>query len=163
MFLFLVSIIEFGLGAALHFVYDMLPYPVIASFAPINESIFEHVKLVFYSMLIIGIFVMVFIENQTLYTPTSLLIGTVISMLLMFMIYYFYRYGFGIESMFYDVMLLLAVQLIGNVVSKIIFNHQFELQNSIVVWSYLIIIIFILLGTFMPPNIPMFIEGNPIY
>lgn len=38
-------------GACLHFVYDLLPNPVTAIFSPISESLWEHVKIVFWPLL----------------------------------------------------------------------------------------------------------------
>lgn len=39
-------------GTAMHFVYDMLPNPVTAILAPVNESIWEHLKLLFWPYLV---------------------------------------------------------------------------------------------------------------
>ena len=38
-------------GACLHFLYDFLPSPVTALIAPVNESIWEHLKLVYWPYL----------------------------------------------------------------------------------------------------------------
>lgn len=35
-------------GVLLHFLYDWLPLPVIGLFAPVNESVWEHLKLLFW-------------------------------------------------------------------------------------------------------------------
>ena len=38
-------------GACLHFLYDLLPNVVTALFAPVNESIWEHLKLIYWPYL----------------------------------------------------------------------------------------------------------------
>lgn len=38
-------------GTCLHFLYDLLPNPVTALFSPVNESIWEHLKLVYWPYL----------------------------------------------------------------------------------------------------------------
>ena len=38
-------------GTALHFLYDVLPNPLVALFAPVNESVWEHLKLLYWPML----------------------------------------------------------------------------------------------------------------
>lgn len=38
-------------GACLHFLYDLLPNPVTALFSPVNESIWEHIKLIYWPYL----------------------------------------------------------------------------------------------------------------
>lgn len=39
-------------GACLHFVYDLAPNAVTAVFSPINESLWEHLKILFWPLLI---------------------------------------------------------------------------------------------------------------
>ena len=34
-------------GSALHFLYDLWPNPLTAVFAPVNESVWEHLKLLY--------------------------------------------------------------------------------------------------------------------
>ena len=38
-------------GAALHFLYDVWPNPLTAVLAPVNESVWEHLKLLYWPML----------------------------------------------------------------------------------------------------------------
>ena len=38
-------------GSALHFLYDLWPNPLTAVFAPVNESVWEHLKLLYWPML----------------------------------------------------------------------------------------------------------------
>jgi hypothetical protein len=39
-------------GAALHFLYEAVPNPLTALISPINESVWEHLKLLFWPMLL---------------------------------------------------------------------------------------------------------------
>lgn len=39
-------------GTALHFLYEVVPNPLIALFSPVNESVWEHLKLLYWPMLI---------------------------------------------------------------------------------------------------------------
>ncbi|MBQ1264847.1 MAG: hypothetical protein IIY04_05445, partial [Oscillospiraceae bacterium] len=39
------------IGTGMHFLYDLLPSPITAVFAPVNESIWEHLKLSFWPFL----------------------------------------------------------------------------------------------------------------
>lgn len=38
-------------GAALHFLYDVWPNPLTAVLAPVNESVWEHLKLLYWPFL----------------------------------------------------------------------------------------------------------------
>ena len=39
----------------LHYLYELLPCFVVSIFAPVNESIFEHMKIIFSSILLSGV------------------------------------------------------------------------------------------------------------
>ena len=41
-------------GTLLHFLYDWLPVPLVGLFAPVNESVWEHLKLLFWNVLAAG-------------------------------------------------------------------------------------------------------------
>ncbi len=49
---FWVFVITSLAGTALHFLYDLWPNALTALFAPINESVWEHLKLLFWPMLL---------------------------------------------------------------------------------------------------------------
>lgn len=42
------------LGAAWHFFYDWVPLPLVALAAPVNESVWEHLKLLYFPVLLVG-------------------------------------------------------------------------------------------------------------
>ncbi len=42
------------LGVLLHFLYEWLPNPLTALLAPVRESLWEHVKLIFWPLLLAG-------------------------------------------------------------------------------------------------------------
>ena len=57
-----VSII---LGTILHFLYKWTgANPIIASFSAVNESVWEHLKLVFFPMTLVGIIEYLFIKEK---------------------------------------------------------------------------------------------------
>ncbi|HWS42191.1 MAG TPA: DUF6512 family protein [Pseudoflavonifractor sp.] len=53
---FLVFLVALAAGVALHFVYELLPNVVTALLAPVQESLWEHVKLVYWPLLCAGLF-----------------------------------------------------------------------------------------------------------
>ena len=42
-------------GSCLHFFYELLPSPLTACFAPVNESLWEHLKLLYWPYLVAGL------------------------------------------------------------------------------------------------------------
>ena len=60
----IVTILELILGTLLHFIYEWSGNnAIIASFSAVNESVWEHLKLVFYPMLILGVIEYYFVKN----------------------------------------------------------------------------------------------------
>ena len=47
--------ILFGLCSLLHFGYTIMPNPISAIFFPVNESIFEHMKMIYTSVLVFSL------------------------------------------------------------------------------------------------------------
>ena len=45
-----------GLGVLLHFLYAWLPNPLTALFSPVRESLWEHLKILFYPLLAAALF-----------------------------------------------------------------------------------------------------------
>ena len=41
-------------GVCLHFLYDLLPCPVTALFSPVRESIWEHLKVIYFYVAIVS-------------------------------------------------------------------------------------------------------------
>ena len=39
-------------GTGLHFLYPLLPIPLVALFAPVSESVWEHLKLLYWPFLV---------------------------------------------------------------------------------------------------------------
>ncbi len=52
--LWLVSVAILGTGW--HFLYNVLPCPLTALLAPVNESVWEHLKLLFFPPLLVSVF-----------------------------------------------------------------------------------------------------------
>lgn len=156
--IWIVTFIEFLIGAILHFGYDIFPSAFMAIIAPVNESIFEHLKLVLYPMLLIDIFLWYRYYHKDKRLLTPMLIGIVVGMMSVVLIYYFYHYGLGIDSLIADIILLFVAILIGNKVMLVANLHHWQIDERQVIVLVLIMIILFSILTFLPPDIPIFIE-----
>lgn len=45
-----------ALGVLLHFLYNWFPHPLTALFSPVRESLWEHLKIMFWPLLLAGLF-----------------------------------------------------------------------------------------------------------
>ena len=81
-------------GAALHFLYDVWPNPLTAFLAPVNESVWEHLKLLYWPFLAAA-FVLARGADDARGRWCGLLVGLLATPLLLLGAYYPLRYGFG--------------------------------------------------------------------
>jgi len=155
------------MGSAFHFVYDLTgKIKLVGIFVPINESVFEHLKLAFYPV-IIWYFAFYFIYKRKLNLKfskvfTLMTISILISIILILALYYTYTGALGISSTFLDIFIyFLAITIAQLIIIKfykrIIFTtSKFYLSLAIIITLAVSFTIF----TFYPPNIPIFIEKN---
>lgn len=88
-------------GTLLHFVYDWCGQNTfVGLFAPVNESTWEHMKLIFFPMLIIDSFIWWKLRESFPYLGSSLLSGLLIGTWLVPVLFYTYRgiLGYGISA-----------------------------------------------------------------
>ena len=151
------------MGTLFHFVYDLLgKIKIFGIIFPINESVFEHLKLSFYPLIIW------YISTYFIYKKKLNLVfkkwfifmtfSILISIFLILSLYYIYTGAFGINSPIIDILIYLfaitAAQLIvNNLYYKIILrNYHFLASIVIIIILFTIFTIF----TFSPPNFPIF-------
>lgn len=152
---FFVSI----LGTLSHFFYTWLgKNPMIALFSPINESTWEHMKLLFFPMLIYTIFLIYKFQNNHC-LATSMLTGTIAGTLLIPILFYTYSgvLGFNIAaidiSTFY-ISVIFAFILTYHLLKK---NTICQYKNVLLLFTTVIAISFFVF-TFIPPNLGIFIS-----
>lgn len=153
------------LGSGWHFLYDILgKSDLVAWCAPINESIWEHLKLTLYPVLIVMLILygLHFIPCGPSIHKVILMISAsvCISDLIIVSIYYVFSGGFGLTGMAIDLTAYGIGILVGQLLSAI---HLLPLRQ-IPKWVYSIGYIF-LIGLIMitavfsynAPDLPIFI------
>ena len=90
------------LGTGLHFLYAWRPIPLFGLFAPVNESVWEHLKLLYWPFLVVcGVL------SHWAPSPVSFWGAACGSLLAMPPVllgsWYTARYGFGVESTAFDI------------------------------------------------------------
>ncbi|MBE6955022.1 MAG: hypothetical protein E7449_03815 [Ruminococcaceae bacterium] len=108
----LTFIFTVALGSAMHFFYDWLPIPLVGLFAPINESVWEHLKLLFWPFLIGCIFLQRTSKNRQAFWGAALAASLVMPLFLTGM-YYLLNGGFMVESLPVDLALYALTMLLG--------------------------------------------------
>lgn len=98
-------------GSALHFLYDLWPNPLTAVFAPVNESVWEHLKLLYWPFLAAA-FVLTKDEADGRKSWCSLLAGLLGTPLLLLGTYYTLLSGFALYGLPLD-LILYALAMAG--------------------------------------------------
>ncbi len=99
-------------GFALHFLYDALPGVLTALISPVNESVWEHLKLLFWPTLLAA-----FVLSQHNDRPHRLWASFFCALLTMPLflvgVFYLLKSGFGVESLFIDIGLYFVTMFLG--------------------------------------------------
>ena len=159
--------IIFALCFPLHFLYDWFPNIISSIFLPVNESIWEHMKILFTATLLYSFIDKIILKKLNVNYNNyclQLFISAFISIPI-YLIIYLPIYNFIGENMFVSIFLLLIVYIIMQYISyKIMQKKETKIPNYI--FSILIIltyIIFIYL-TYNPPQNYIFYDSeNEIY
>lgn len=98
------------LGVLLHFLYGWLSNPLTALLAPVRESLWEHVKLIFWPLLLSGA-ILTGKDSGAVRAPW--LLSALVSSLVMLAVAYVYHIFLRGESMAFDIGLYAAALTLG--------------------------------------------------
>ena len=150
-YILISSIIIFCLCFPAHFLFDIIDNDIIAAIFPTNESIFQHMKMVFSCFFFFYIILFVLrrkFDFQNIFLTN--LVSSVTSITIFLIIYLPVYLRFG-ENMIFTFILLFTTILLGQMVGSIFLKKEdYRVINTISI--ILIAIIFIINGylTYQP-------------
>ena len=100
----IVGLLSILAGSVLHFLYDLWPNPLTAVFAPVNESVWEHLKLLYWPFLAAA-FVLTKGETDGRNSWCGLLAGLLSAPALLLGAYYTLSAGFTLHGLPLDLAL----------------------------------------------------------
>lgn len=165
--LFINTIIIFLSLFLFHNIYNLFPNFLTSFLFPVNESLFEHLKLMFTSEIIISLITLLILKLKNIKFSNyilGLLIGVIVTISLFFLIYLpiYNRYG---ENLILTMTIYLITLIVGNSIFYLISKRKHNyLINSISL--VIIIVITGILGylTYNPVKTPFFFDPiNEIY
>lgn len=146
------------LGSILHFVYSWTNSSVlVAPFSAINESTWEHMKLIYFPMLIYALIQSRFLKDNNNYWCIKL-IGILTGLTLIPVLFYTYNGVFGKSPDFVNI----AIFFVAAAVAFLIENYLFKKGNLQCKYNKIAFFIIIFIGvlfvifTFIPPELPLF-------
>jgi membrane-bound acyltransferase YfiQ involved in biofilm formation len=146
-------------GTLLHFIFDWSNGNRFAAlFSGVNESVWEHMKLLFFPMFLVAVLENCFLGKKYENFMTVKLRGIILGSVLIPMIYYTYIDALGVSADWFNISIFFIANAAGYIYeSKLIIKDKKTLLSS----TASIVILFILAGvyfvfTFYPPHIPLF-------
>ena len=147
-------------GTILHFLYQWTgENGFIASFSAINESVWEHLKLVFFPMLVAGIIEYFFVKEVTNNYLEAKTIGIFTSIAFIVVFFFTYTGILGTNFFLIDILTFVISILLGEWVSYKLMIRDDESTVITKVLSIVIIAILLLsfiICTYIPPMVNLF-------
>lgn len=151
------------IGCLMHFAYEWSGnLTIVGVFAPINESIWEHLKMTFWPMLIWWIVGYFIINKRESISADQWFVSCAVSQLVcplaIISFYYTYTGALGIESLILDIFSL----FLGVAAGQLLALHVFQYAKSSRFCLYFAIVVLALMAaaftvfTFATPYIPLF-------
>ncbi len=150
------------LGSFLHFLFELTGYfPPVGAIAAVNESVWEHLKLGYWPLMLFTLIEYKFIKKEVNNIAFAKLIASLV--IVVFIITFFYTYTaiLGEDFLFLDIISFILSIVIAQLVSyKILTLKKFSNKISIISILGLIILgLLFILFTYFPPHLPLFQEG----
>ena len=156
----LIIFIMFAFSFVAHFAYDIFPNAITSIFFPVNESVWEHMKIIYISV-IIGSIIEYFIyrkydsyQNYLINIPIISILGIILYLFLYYIIRMFID-----ENMFVSISLLFIVYTIIEIISYYILNASI-IKYQKIIGLILIIASYIAFAylTYNPPVKDLFLD-----
>ncbi len=163
----IVILTSLVLGTLLHFTYEWSGKNVIiASFSAVNESTWEHLKLVFYPMLLATIIEYIFVKNVANNYLEAKTIGIFTAISFIVISFYTYTGILGTNFFLIDILIFAISIILGEYVAYKLMKRENESNIKTKILA-VIIMIFLLISfivcTYNPPKVNLFrdpVTGN---
>lgn len=148
------------LGTLSHFFYEWSgDNRVIALFSPVNESTWEHMKLVFFPVLLWSLFMPPAIRKAYPSLRPALLAGNLIGTFLIPVLFYTYSGVLGRNVSFIDIAIFfIAVAAVFYTARKLKSSDRIYRMRKLIAALTVLLALAFFLFTFLPPDIGLFRE-----
>jgi hypothetical protein len=156
----MVGFIAAGVGGTLlHFLYDWSgQHPVVGAFSAVNESIWEHMKLLFFPMLVFSLIEYSRIGKDYPNFWCVKLIGTLMGLTAIPVLYYTYTGALGVSADWFNIAIFfIAAAAVYWLETRLLQNSRPRCTFPAVALGTLLLIgvVFVML-TYYPLNLPLF-------
>lgn len=145
-------------GVFLHFAYELSGNnPIVGLFAPVNESVWEHLKLLFFPMLTLTIWDLFITNRNNLNFLPARTIGILSGLAFIVVLYYTITGIIGMDIAWINIVIYLLAILYAFWLERKICSRCRGLS---ITWAIIVLIVFIILFiifTIAPPPLGIFI------
>ena len=157
-------VIFFALSFLWHFVYDLIPNFVTAIFFPVNESIWEHMKIIF-GVIIFGSLISLILMQKFKIKYNNFYVEIIIKAILGVIFYlaiFIPLYNIFGENLFISITLMLITYIVMEFIGyKILLLDELNIKILPIILIILSYILFALL-TFYPPHYSIFFDETKL-
>lgn len=161
-----VIILAIVFGTLLHFTYEWSgENRIVGLFSATNESVWEHLKLVFYPMLILAIVEYFVVKKEANNYIEAKSLGIFLAIAFIIVFYYTYTGIIGKTFFIIDILTFIISIILGEWVSYKLMIRKTESTTLSKILSSAIIFYFLIsfiLFTYNPPNINLFKDPTQI-
>lgn len=151
------SILVCILGTLLHFTYKFLgENNFVALFSAVNESVWEHLKLLYFPMLLTTIIGYFYIGKNVPNFLCSKLLGIITSILFIIIFFYTYTGIIGKNIAFIDIASFFVAVILGEYLGYKLMASNFKCNNIIAIIILTIILMCFVVFTYHTPKIEIF-------
>lgn len=145
-------------GTLSHFFYQWSgDNPLIGLFSPVNESAWEHMKLLFFPMLVLSLFISARLKESLPSLPGALLLGNLLGTLSIPVLFYTYSGILGRTVTFIDIAIFFAAVLIAwGAAWKLKGSDRIYRLRFLLRGLTLLMCILFFVFTFRVPGLPLF-------
>lgn len=155
----IVILFSLILGTLLHFTYEWSENLFIGSFSAVNESVWEHLKLVFYPMLIAAIVEYFFVKDVSNNYVEAKTVGIFTAICFIIVSFFTYSGIIGTSIIVIDILIFIISIILGEYVAYRLMKRENESTVTTECLS-IIILVFLLLCfiifTYLPPEVNLF-------
>ena len=145
------------LGTILHFAFQWSNSNLfVASFSAVNESTWEHLKLVYYPMIITIIIGYFYLENDGKRYLCSKTIGIISAMIFIIIFFYTYTGIIGTNYSFFNIAIFVLAVIFGEYVTYLIMKSKYICNLKISILILLAFLFCFILFTYFPPKLNLF-------
>lgn len=146
-----------------HFMYEWFPCRIFSIFFPVNESIWEHMKLIVTPVLFFSIFENIFYKKRNILVNNFILsysISTILGIVIYLILYLPSHYVIG-HNIFISIGLLFITFIIIEIINYYIMKYR-DIKHSKIIGLVIIVVMYIIFGylTYNPPKIDLFYDTS---